>query len=225
MDEPATSGPERILVIGRSPGVILDAAGILRGKGFHADATNQFDEVLTQYDTANIDVVVFGGMVPPHAKQYLREEISKVNGHVAFVQGLAGIAGLIAAQVEGVTSGAADDNGVAYDTTNRTVQLTLHEPAQVVIEAWWATSFTPPEPTSTSMRVIDSRFDQGEYFIPLPAEVPPVASFVTVSVGPAVRAFTVGAMPEAVMRMVPAGDPTQPPALPPVRAVATHSDD
>ena len=92
---------------------------------------------------------------------------------------------------------------MAYDTTNRTVQLTLQDPAQVVVEAWWATSFTPPEPTSTSMRVIDSRFDSGEHFIPLPAEVPPVASFVTVSVGPAVRAFTVGAMPEAVMRMVP----------------------
>jgi hypothetical protein len=104
------------------------------------------------------------------------------------------------------------------------VRLTLHEPAQVVVEAWWATSFTPPEPASTSMRVIDSRFDQGEYVVPLPAEVPPVASFVTVSVGPAVRAFTVGAMPAAVMRMVPAGDPAQPPALPPVRAVATHSN-
>jgi hypothetical protein len=224
MDKPAASGPERVLVIGRSPGVILDAAGILRSKGFHADATNQFDQVLTEYDTTNIDVVVFGGMVPPDAKQYLKEEISKVNGHVAFVQGLAGIAGLIAAQVESVTSAAADDNAVAYDTTNRTVQLTLREPAQVVVEAWWATSFTPPEPMSTSMRVIDSRFDSGEHRIPLPAEVPPVASFVTVSVGPAVRAFTVGAMPEAVMRMVPAGHPTQPPALPPVRAVATHSN-
>ena len=90
MDEPATSGPERILVIGRSPGVILDAAGILRSKGFRADATNQFDEVLTEYDTANIDVVVFGGMVPANAKQYLTDEIAKVNGHVAFIQGLAG---------------------------------------------------------------------------------------------------------------------------------------
>jgi hypothetical protein len=225
MNEPATSGPERILIIGRSPGVILDAAGILRNKGFRADATNQFDEVLTEYDTANIDVVVFGGMVPPSAKQHLTDEISKVNDHVAFVQGLAGIAGLIAAQVQGVTLGAQDEPGVAYDTTNRTVQLTLQEPAQVVIEAWWATSFTPPEPTSTSMRVTDSRFDPGEYVIPLPAEVPPVASFVTVSAGPAVRAFTVGAMPEAVMRMVPAGDPAQRPALPPVQAVATHSND
>src|SRR6266536_4635800 len=113
MDDPASSRPERILVIGRRAGVVLDAAGILRSKGCRADATNQFVEVLTQYDTANIDVVVFGGMVPPHAKQYLTEQISKVNGHVAFVQGLAGIAGLIAAQVEGVTSGAGEGCGVA----------------------------------------------------------------------------------------------------------------
>ncbi len=222
MDAPNNSGPERILIIGRSPSVLLEAADILRSKGFHADATNQFDEVLTEYDTTKIDVVVFGGMVPPNTKQRLKEEISKVNDHVTFVQGLAGIAGLIAAQVEGVTS-AAGDNGVAYDTTTRMVQLTLWKPAQVVVEAWWVTSFRPPEPTSTSLRVIDSYFDPGEHLVPLPAEIPPVASFVTVSVGPAVRAFTVGAMPEAVTRMVPTGDPAQPPALPPVRAVATHS--
>src|ERR1700749_3849599 len=100
MDGPTARGFERVLVIGRSPTVILDAADILRTKGFHADATNQFDEVLTDYDTPNIDVIVFGGMVPPHTKQHLRAEISKVNDHVTFVQGLAGIAGLIAAQVE-----------------------------------------------------------------------------------------------------------------------------
>ncbi|MGY4766363.1 hypothetical protein ACXC9Q_05505 [Kribbella sp. CWNU-51] len=220
MDAARTS----ILIIGRSPGVILEAAGILRDKGFHADATNQFDEVLTAYDTTQFDVVVFGGMVPAGTKRYLREEISKGNGHVTFVQGLGGIAGLVAAQVEGAISTAQDDNDVAYDTTQRTVQLTLKEPSRVVVEAWWATSFTPPEPTSTSMRVVDSHFDAGEHLIPLPADVPTVASFVTVSAGPAVRAFTVGAMPEAVRRMVPTGDPSQPPALPPVRPVATHTN-
>jgi hypothetical protein len=223
MNEPTTRGPERILVIGRSPSVILDIADILRSKGFHADATNQFDEVLTEYDTTNVDVVVFGGMVPANAKQYLREEISRVNGRVTFVQGLAGIAGLVAAQVEGVRSSAGDDSAVAYHPAKRTVQLSLQEPAQVVVEAWWATSFTPPEPKSTSMRVIDSHFDSGEHSISLPAEVPPVGSFVTVSVGSAVHAFTVGPMPEAVTRLVPTGDRRQPPALPPVRAVATHS--
>jgi hypothetical protein len=215
---------ERILIIGRSPSVILDTAEILRGRGFHADATNQFDEVLTEYDTANLDIVVFGGMVPPLTKRHLRDEISKVNDRVTFVQGLAGIAGLIAAQVEGAASSAAgDDDTVAYDATRRSVRLALRKPARVFVEAWWGTSFAPPEPTSTSMRVVDAWFDAGEHFIPLPTEVPSVASFVTVSAGPAVRAFTVGGMPEAVTRLVPTGDPAQPSALPPVRVVATHN--
>lgn len=226
MDEPVTRRSERILVIGRSPGVILDAAGLLRAKGFHADATNQFDEVLTAYDTTALDVVVFGGMVPATTKQHLRESIAAGNDHVTFVQGLAGIAGLIAAQVESVTSAAPDDNadGVAYDTKQRTVRLTLREPSQVVVEAWWATSLTPPEPASTSRRLVDSRFDPGEHLVRLPDDVPDVASFVTASVGPAVHAFTVGAMPAAVLRMVPTGAPGESPALPPVKPVATHTE-
>jgi len=213
----------RVLVIGRSPGVILDSADILRGKGFHADATNQFDDVLTDYDAAALDVVVFGGMVPPGTKQHLRDEISRVNPHVAFVQGLAGIAGLIAAQVEGVSSTGTDD--IAYDAATRTVRLTLGEPAPVVIDAWWATSFRPPEPTSTSLRVLDSSLEAGDHVVPLPPDVPTVASFVTVSVGRTVRAFTVGAIPESVARLVPTGDPDGPSTLPPVRAVSTHADD
>ena len=202
MTEPPITRTQRILVIGRSPSVILEAADILRSKGFHADATNQFDEVLTEYDTTNLDVVVFGGMVPPNARQHLRKEISKVNDHVTFLQGLAGIPGLVATQVEGVMATATDDHVVTYDPRKRTVQL-----------------------TSTSMRVIDGHEDSGEYLIPLPAEVPPAASFVTVSVGPAVHAFTVGAMPEALMRVGQRRDPAQSPPLPPVRAVATHHTD
>jgi CheY-like chemotaxis protein len=224
MDDPTPTRPERVLVIGRSPNVILDTAEILRGRGFNVDATNQFDAVLTEYDTTKLDIVVFGGMVPPSTKQRLREEISKANDRVAFVQGLAGIAGLIAAQVEGVTSTAGDDNSVAYDAAARSVRLVLREPTHVLVDAWWATSFQPPEPTSTSMGVIDSLLDSGEHSILLPAEVPSVASFITVSVGLSVHAFTVGPMPEAVTRMVPTGDPAQPPVLPAVRAVATHNN-
>ncbi|MGW6281341.1 hypothetical protein [Kribbella sp. NPDC055071] len=222
MDQPSSREPERILIIGRSPSVILDAADILRAKGFRADATNQFDEVLTAYDTTAVDVVLFGGMVPADTKRHLTDEISKVNNRVTFVQGLAGIAGLIAAQVEGAVSPVAD--GVTYDPANRTLHLTLKEPAAVVVEAFWGTSFTPPEPKSTSMRLIDATSDAGEHVIPLPAEIPTVASFVTVSVGPSVHAFTVGPMPEAVTRLVPTRDRTQPSPLPPVQAISTHTD-
>jgi hypothetical protein len=257
--EANTGKNERVLIIGRSPSVLLDAADILRGKGFRADATNQFDEVLREYDAAELDVVVFGGMVPPNTKHHLEEEISKVNGHVTFVQGLVGIAGVIAAQVEGVRSAAVhgrsadggsgdggadgmggdgsadgmggngsadgmggDGGGVSYGAAGRAVRVVLPEPALVVVEAWWVTSFAPPEPTSTSLRVIDSRLEAGDHSVPLPAEVPVEASFVTVSVGTDVYAFAVGAMPEAVTRMVPTGGSAKAPALPPVKAVATH---
>ncbi|GAB3853834.1 hypothetical protein [Dactylosporangium cerinum] len=131
------------------------------------------------------------------------------------MQGLAGIAGLIAAQVEGVTSAGAGDDSASYDPATRTLQLVLRAPARVVVDAWWATSFTPPEPASTSMRVVDALLDAGEHAVAVPGEVPTVASFVTVAVGPAVHAFTVGAIPPSVTRLAPA-------TLPAVEAVATH---
>ena len=65
----------RILIVGRSPNVLIETLGILRGKGYSADATNQFDRVLDDYAAEDIDVVVFGGMVPPGTKQHLRQEI------------------------------------------------------------------------------------------------------------------------------------------------------
>ena len=223
--------PERILVVGRSPSVLVDTVEILRSKGYSADATNQFDRVLDDYDVTDIDVLVFGGMVPADTKQYLREEISERNAHVTFVQGLAGIAGLIAAQVDGVAStNEANASHVTYDAVRRSVQLTLNESARVTVEAWWATSFTPPEPKSTSMQVVDAELDEGLHVIPLPAEVPSEASFLTVAAGSAVHAFTVGAMPRSVMQMAPAGGMTAgaSPApsgsdLPPVSEVTTRS--
>src|SRR4051794_30075251 len=108
--------PERVLVVGRSPGVLLAAVDILRAKGYSADATNQFDQVLEDYDVVDLDVLVFGGMVPADTKRRLRENISERNPHVTFIQGLAGIAGLIAAQVQAVTSTESLEGGeVAYD--------------------------------------------------------------------------------------------------------------
>src|SRR5215469_1540818 len=113
---PANDPSRRILVIGRSPSVLLDTVEILRSKGYSADATNQFDRVLDDYDAHDLGVVVFGGMVPADTKVRLREQIGERNADVKFVQGLAGIAGLIAAQVEGViAAGEPDDSRVAYD--------------------------------------------------------------------------------------------------------------
>ena len=111
------------------------------------------------------------------------------------------------------------------------MHLTLHKAARVCVEAWWATSFTPPEPKSTSMQVLDAELEEGCHSIALPAEVPSVASFLAVTVGTAVRTFTVGAMPQSVMSMVPtggssaAGSPSASSQLPPVSKVNTRSHD
>jgi hypothetical protein len=225
--------PPRILVVGRSPSVLLDTVEILRSKGFVADATNQFDSVLADYDVADLDILVFGGMVPPDTKQYLRAQVGARNPDVAFVQGLAGIAGLIAAQVEGLArADTANQSEISYDTERRLVRLDLADSANVTIEAYWHTSFTPPQPQSTSMQVLATELDKGSHTIPLPAKVPSEASFVTVRVGTAVHAVTVGPMPQSVMRLVPTGGiapagSTAPggSALASVAPVTTHDHD
>lgn len=216
--------PERVLVVGRSPNVLVTTVDILRAKGYSADATNQFDQVLDDYDVTDLDVLVFGGMVPAGTKQQLREDISERNPHVTFVQGLAGIGGLIAAQVQAAISAETPDScEVAYDAAQRSVQLTLNGSAPVTVEAWWATSFVPPEPKSASIQLFDGQLNAGSHIIPLPDQVPSEASFVGVTVGPFARVFTVGPMPNAVMRLVPTSVSDN--RLPQVSQVTTITDD
>lgn len=216
--------PERALVVGRSPSVLVATVDVLRAKGYSADATNQFDQVLDDYDVTDLDVLVFGGMVPADTKQQLREDISERNPHVTFVQGLAGIPGLIAAQVQAVTSAETLDGGeVVYDAAQRSVQLTLNDSAPVTVEAWWLTSFVPPEPKSASMCVFDGRLDAGPHVIPLPDRVPSEASFAGVTIGSFAHVFTVGPMPDAVTRLVPTSVTDN--HLPQVSQVTTSSDD
>ena len=119
----------------------------------------------------------------------------------------------------------ADGNNVSYDAEQRTLQLTLKEAVHVTTTAWWA-SFTPPEPQSTDLEVLDADLNEGFHTIALPSEVPSEASFVAVAVGSAVHVFTVGPMPQSVTRMVPtSGARGSAPQLPPVRAVTTSSPD
>lgn len=196
---------QRVLVVGRSPGVLTATVDVLRAQGYRADATNQPDRVLDDYDVADLDVLVFGGMVPADSKQRLRDDVGARNPRVTVVQGLAGIAGLIAAQVRAATSPAPDAvHDVGYDAAERTVRLTLDEPADVTVEAWWATSLVPPEPRSASAVVLDRRLDAGSHAVPLPDEVPSEASFVGVSVGGGVHVLVVGPLPAAVTGLAPA---------------------
>lgn len=222
MNTSPENDPERVLIVGRSPGVLIETVEILRSRGYLADATNQFDQVLDDYDVTVLDVLVFGGMVPADTKQRLREDILERNPKVTIVQGLAGIPGLIAAQVEASTSDETLNLGeIRYDAAQRSVRLTLKDSAAVTVDAWWGTSFVPPEPKSASMCVFDDLLDTGNHDIPLPNQVPPEASFVAVTVGPATRVFTVGPMPSTVARQAPATATDD--RLPPVDRVTTRS--
>jgi len=193
----AANRPAQILVIGRSETVLSEVVTILRAEGYAAGATNEFDRTLDLFDAGQLDLVVFGGMVPPDTKQHLREQISARNPAAAFVQGYAGIPGLIAAQVQaalndGTTGPAAS---VTYDARSRSIGISLNEPQDITVIAWWATSFVPPEPKSTSRVILDEELPAGAHTIAIPDEVPAQASFATVSIGPSVHAFIVGPMP------------------------------
>jgi hypothetical protein len=189
--------PARILVIGRSETVLSEAVTILREKGYAAGATNEFDRTLDLFDAGQLDLVVFGGMVPPDTKEHLREQISTRNPAAAFVQGYAGIPGLIAEQVEAALSDGTTGPtaSVTYDAQSRSIGISLDRPRDVTVIAWWATSFAPPEPKSTSRVILDEELPAGAHTIAIPDEVPAQASFATVSIGPSVRAFIVGPMP------------------------------
>ena len=222
-ESPAT-GTTRALIVGRSPSVLVAAVELLREKGYRVDATNQFDRVLDDYDVAGLDILVFGGMVPPDTKQHLHDAITERNSQVVFVQGLAGIPGVVAAQVEAAASAGMPPIGdVGYDQTKRTFSITLAEAEHVSVEALWGTSFTPPEPTSTAAPIFDGELAAGSHEIALPDQVPDVASFAVVRVRDHVRVLTIGAMPQAVARMVPKSAEDR--RLPGVATVTTHDPD
>ena len=90
-----------VLLIGKSQRVLDESVAGLRDLGYRAEATNDFDDVASRFDVKAKDLVVFGGQVPPDRKAELREEFAAINPGIIFVQGLAGIPGLIINQVRG----------------------------------------------------------------------------------------------------------------------------
>jgi len=208
---PIEAAPEarpqsRVLIIGRSENVLSETVEILRRDGRAAGASNEFDDVMDLFDMTAVDIVVFGGMVPPDTKELLRKQISERNPAMTFIQGFAGIAGVIVAQVRAaLTEEARAETGLAvtYDPQTRTVDLHLDRPQDVQVVAWWGTSFTPPEPRSTSLVLLDAELPAGQHAIALPAEVPSQASFVTVAAGDAVQAIITGPMPQLALVPVP----------------------
>ncbi|MFI7674249.1 hypothetical protein [Actinophytocola sp. NPDC049390] len=174
---------------------------MLRDRGYGANASNQFDRLLDDYDMREVDLVILGGMVPQDKKEYLRAEIGTLNPSARVMQGLGGIAPLLVAQVEEFFAGGAP--GVEYDAAARAFRVTLADAESVVVEGLWAT-FVPPEPVAQSAIAVDDELTPGVHEIAIPADVPLEGSYATVRVGERVSAFQIGETPQSVKRLAAA---------------------
>jgi hypothetical protein len=183
----------RVLLIGKSQLVLDESVAGLRGLGYKAEATNDFADITGRFDVTEIDLVVFGGQVPADRKGELREEIRTINSGAIFVQGLAGIPGLIVNQVQGAFTANHQDTSRAptYTPGDRSIRLTLANPADVKVTVWWQTSFVPPDPKSDSLLLLDDQLAAGDYAIPVPDHIPPKAAFATVQVDGAIYALSI----------------------------------
>ncbi|MFC4139521.1 MULTISPECIES: hypothetical protein [unclassified Microbacterium] len=198
----------RVLIVGRSTAVLLDAVALLRGRGYAANASNQFDQLLTDYDFGSVDLVVFGGMVPPEKKERLQEQILAVNPHVTFLPGLGGVAPLLAAQIEQFFCAVTPE--FSYDATSRVLHVTTDTVAKVAVQGIWGT-FVPPEPVGHEISVFEAELDAGRHAIPIPPVVPSESSFVAVRVGDGVAVRQIGATPQAVRALTPGSLPVPEP--------------
>ncbi|WP_426563249.1 hypothetical protein ACPPVT_19640 [Angustibacter sp. McL0619] len=179
------------LIVGKSQLVLTDTVSLLRGKGFTADATNQFDDVGRDFDLGAYDVVVFGGQVPPDTREQLASQVRRLNPEAFLVDGLAGIPGLIAAQVEGALAAGRAEPAPEFDPGRRAIVLSLAGARTVTVTTWWATSFIPPDPKSDSRILVDHQWLEGRQTILLPDDVPAQAAFVAVQLDEQVHTLRV----------------------------------
>jgi hypothetical protein len=178
----------RVLIVGRSAPVLVDAVAALRSIGHPANATNQFDRLLDDYDARDIDLVVFGGQVPAERRADLESAMAERNPHIRFVNGLGGVAPLLVAQVEEYFGEPLQ--GVAYDSSTREVRARLATGAHVEVSGMWAVP-VGSEPSARSAVAFVGDLPGGDHAIPLPGDVPPQGAFVIVRVDGRVAVFPV----------------------------------
>ena len=184
-----------VLLIGKSQLVLDESVAGLRDLGYKAEATNDFTDITGRFDVTEIDLVVFGGQVPVDRKAELKQEIGAINPRVIFVDGLAGIPGLIINQVQGAFTPDHQDRTRAptYTPHERTIRLALADPADVKVTVWWQTSFVPPDPKSDSLLLLDDQLTAGDHAIPVPDHLPPEAAFAAVKIDAAIYTFSISA--------------------------------
>ena len=163
-----------VLVFGKSRLVLDDTVAALRDLGYTAQATSDFfSDITGQFDITEIDLIVLGTQVPPNRQAELKEEIGAINPRVIVLDSLGGIPGLIASQVQEAFTADRQDpaQAPAYTPGDRSIRLTLQDPAAVKVTVWWRTSIVPPDPKSDSLVLLDGRLASGHHTIPVPDRV------------------------------------------------------
>lgn len=182
-----------VLILGRSQLVIDDAVAGLDELGYTAQATNDFADITGRYDVEHIDVVVFGGQVPAGREAELKQEIGAINPQCIFVEGMAGIPGLIVNQIQSAFAAEHQDPTQAptYTPDERTIRLTVAEPHDVKVTLWWTTSTVPPDPKSDSVILLEDLLAAGDHTIPVPDHIPRKRAYATVQIDAAIHAFSI----------------------------------
>ena len=152
-------------------------------------------------------------MVPPETKERLITTIGALNPDTQFLQGLGGIAPLLAAQADEFFQGPVP--GVEYEASPRSVRITLDRSQRVRVDALWA-EVVGTEPVARSLIVHDGELEAGAHRIDVPDDVPRDGSYVTVRAGRRATALRIGGTPAQVQRLLAAGP------LPPPEPVTTR---
>lgn len=190
-----TASTTRVLVAGRSQLVLDTTLALLTARGYAAHVTREFDDITDQVDAAELDVVVFGGQVTPGQKAQMHDALQAVNPRLAFLQGLAGIPGLIADQVDGWVAGEVPVPGQApvYDAGRREIGLVLFAPLETRISVYWITEMIPPDPKSAAVVLVEGALSPGEHRFRIPDAVVLDVAFATVAAGGALWSFRLAA--------------------------------
>lgn len=203
----------RVLVVGRSARALTETVAMLRARGIAANATNQFDRVLDDYDARDLDLVLFGGQVPPAQRERLEAEMLRRHPEVRLRSGLGGLAPLLSAQVEEHFGGRAP--GVEHDVGTDELRVTLSATAHVTATALWAVP-VPPDPVPHVLALLDTTLPAGLHAIPLPPAVPTQGAFAAVRVDDRTAVVRIGEAPR------PAARGTTPASLPAPEPVTTR---
>jgi hypothetical protein len=171
-----------ILIVGRSRLVLDGAVEILRQRGLTAIASSDVDNPAVEAESGRLKVVVFGGQVAPDKKAEIQAQLQTGNPGLKFVQGLAGIPGLVADQAEDAILPEQLIPGQApiFDASRRAIVLSTFAALDVVVTIYWATELVPPDPKSDSLVLVDDRLPAGDHSFVLPEDVNLDAAFATV---------------------------------------------